>query len=320
MWDRLYLITDLGLEYLANGDLKICLRTLVLSKCDRITDDGISHLKQMVCLVLLDLSDCGVNITGSHILNIKTLCLCRLIKLTVDALFGIAKCLKLTELNLTGCKAITGKGLRAFAHHPTLAKFEVSSCHNYSWEDLKSVALTSTNLGSIHLDRRIKRPMPERQRCIEFGMLLVFFSVFVIIELVLSFAVAFVVALAFPSIRGVSDGRYVGKPSIYRSPLATSSEAMESSSTIFCRVKCWKNASRYVQNGDSVNKISSLEEGSSGIDDEVVQEKRQRDNDVVHDERHHKPEKEDVEPKRCQRAIIEKSFGPDFVSFMVESE
>ncbi|GKD36405.1 leucine-rich repeat, cysteine-containing subtype protein, partial [Tanacetum coccineum] len=173
------LITGLGLEYLVNGDLKTCLRTLVLSKCDRITDDGILHLKQIVCLVSLDLSDCGVNITGSqlyHIPNIEKLRLCRLIKLTDDALFGIAKCLKLTELSLTGCKAITGKGLRAFAHHPTLAKLEVSACHNYSWEDVKSVALTSSNLRSLHLNRIIKRPMPEAVLvfAVDFGVPLAF--------------------------------------------------------------------------------------------------------------------------------------------------
>ncbi|GJU52898.1 retrovirus-related pol polyprotein from transposon TNT 1-94 [Tanacetum coccineum] len=66
--------------------------------------------------------------------------------------------------------------------------------------------------------------------------------------------------------------------------------------------------------------LSKENESSSRRDDVVVQEKRQQDDDVVHDERHHQSEEEDVEPRRSKRARIEKSFGPDFVSFMVESE
>ncbi|PWA33438.1 Leucine-rich repeat, cysteine-containing subtype [Artemisia annua] len=219
-----FLITDLGLKYLANGDLKTRLKTLLLGKCDSITDDGIMNLKQMVCLVSLDLSDCGVNINGSqlsHITNIEDLSLCRLIKLTDDALFGIAKCLKLTELNLTGCKAITGKGLRAFAHHRRLEKLEFSSCHNYYWGDVMSVALTTTSLRRLHLDMRIKRTVPEagsnslignclitwhdggpmylRERCkqcIEFGLHDCFFFLLLCsafgILLLFAFAVAFI--------------------------------------------------------------------------------------------------------------------------------
>ncbi|GJU00069.1 retrotransposon protein, putative, ty1-copia subclass [Tanacetum coccineum] len=47
--------------------------------------------------------------------------------------------------------------------------------------------------------------------------------------------------------------------------------------------------------------------------------KKQQDDDVIHDERHHQSEEEDVEPRRSKRARIEKSSGPDFVSFMVEN-
>nr|GFA66988.1 uncharacterized mitochondrial protein AtMg00810-like [Tanacetum cinerariifolium] len=61
-------------------------------------------------------------------------------------------------------------------------------------------------------------------------------------------------------------------------------------------------------------------ERSSGIDDEVVQAKRQRDDNDLQDERQDQPKEEDVEPKRCKRARTEKSFRPDFVSFMVENE
>ncbi|GJZ54302.1 hypothetical protein Tco_0609187, partial [Tanacetum coccineum] len=59
---------------------------------------------------------------------------------------------------------------------------------------------------------------------------------------------------------------------------------------------------------------------SSKIDDEVVQDQRQRDNKDLQDERQDRPKEEEVEPRRSERERTEKSFGPDFVSFMVENE
>ncbi|GKC04912.1 hypothetical protein Tco_0996522 [Tanacetum coccineum] len=59
---------------------------------------------------------------------------------------------------------------------------------------------------------------------------------------------------------------------------------------------------------------------SSRIDDEVVQDQRQRDDNDLQDERQDQPKKEEVEPRINKRERIEKSFGPDFVSFMVENE
>ncbi|GJT20857.1 hypothetical protein Tco_0890794 [Tanacetum coccineum] len=59
---------------------------------------------------------------------------------------------------------------------------------------------------------------------------------------------------------------------------------------------------------------------SSRIDDEVVQDKRQRDDNDLQDERQDQPKEEEVKPRRCKRERIEKLFGPDFVSFMVENE
>ncbi|GKD45945.1 pol polyprotein [Tanacetum coccineum] len=58
----------------------------------------------------------------------------------------------------------------------------------------------------------------------------------------------------------------------------------------------------------------------SRLDEEVVQDKRQRDDTNLHDERQDQLEEEEVESRRSQRARTEKSFGPDFVSFMVENE
>ncbi|GJS58574.1 retrotransposon protein, putative, ty1-copia subclass [Tanacetum coccineum] len=59
---------------------------------------------------------------------------------------------------------------------------------------------------------------------------------------------------------------------------------------------------------------------SSRIYDEVVQDKRQRDDNDLQDERQDQPKEQEVEPTRCKRARTEKLFGPDFVSFMVENE
>ncbi|GJZ16249.1 hypothetical protein Tco_0551926 [Tanacetum coccineum] len=59
---------------------------------------------------------------------------------------------------------------------------------------------------------------------------------------------------------------------------------------------------------------------SSRIDDEVVQDQRQRDDNDLQDERQDQPKEEEVEPRICKRARTEKSFRPDFVSFMVENE
>ncbi|KAI3808754.1 hypothetical protein L1987_24715 [Smallanthus sonchifolius] len=42
--------------------------------------------------------------------------------------------------------------------------------------------------------------------------------------------------------------------------------------------------------------------------------------DEVHDKRHERPEVEEVEPRRSKRQRVEKSFGPDFMTYMVEGE
>ncbi|GJR61145.1 calcineurin B-like protein 4 [Tanacetum coccineum] len=48
--------------------------------------------------------------------------------------------------------------------------------------------------------------------------------------------------------------------------------------------------------------------------------RRQRDDNDLQDERQDQTDEEEVEPRRSKRARNEKSFGPDFVSFMVENE
>ncbi|GJV85825.1 leucine-rich repeat, cysteine-containing subtype protein, partial [Tanacetum coccineum] len=163
-----YLISDLGLEYLANGDLKHCLDTLYLGKCDRITDNGIIHLKKLVTLSSLSFNRCGGKITDYGIValcelpNIKSLNLDHLFNITDISLLEIGrKCLNIMLICLQGCKRITGVGLRAFCGHQHLLVLNLISCYNISWEDVQSVVLTLPKLLIIRLSRSMKKPLPE---------------------------------------------------------------------------------------------------------------------------------------------------------------
>nr|GFA25936.1 hypothetical protein [Tanacetum cinerariifolium] len=157
------LITDLGLEYLTLGNLK---NRLNLCECDRISDAGIFYLKELCCLIFLNLSKCGVNVTDSgavaltRIPNIEILDMSWLSSITKVSLCEIAsKCLKLKRISLSGCEAISGEGLRVFAYHPTLRSLTLLSCHNISLEDVESVVVTWTGMGCIYLSRSMKAQM-----------------------------------------------------------------------------------------------------------------------------------------------------------------
>ncbi|PWA74215.1 Leucine-rich repeat, cysteine-containing subtype [Artemisia annua] len=160
-----FLITDVGLEYLANGDLKFCLKTLLLRKCDRITDNAIIHLKKLVSLTTLDLSECD-NATDYGVValcelpNIKALELNYLFNIMDISLLEIArKCLNLSLISLNGCNRITGVGLHAFSGHQCLVRILLHSCYNISWEDVKSIALTCPSLRLLHLSSTLKQQM-----------------------------------------------------------------------------------------------------------------------------------------------------------------
>nr|GEX50209.1 hypothetical protein [Tanacetum cinerariifolium] len=163
-----YLISDLGLEYLANGDLKNCLHTLYLSECDRITDNGIIHLKKLVTLSSLSFLLCGDEITDYGIValcelpNIKSLNLDFLINITDISLLEIGrKYLNIMSISFSGCKRITRVGLHAFSGHPYLSELRLFSCYKISWEDVQSIALTLPSLSVIRLSRNTKKQMPE---------------------------------------------------------------------------------------------------------------------------------------------------------------
>ena len=58
---------------------------------------------------------------------------------------------------------------------------------------------------------------------------------------------------------------------------------------------------------------------SKAIEDEQAGPSTSVD-DVVHDDAHDQPEMEENELRRSKRARTKKSFGPDFISYMVEGE
>ncbi|GJU14344.1 leucine-rich repeat, cysteine-containing subtype protein [Tanacetum coccineum] len=111
------LITDLGLEYLANGNLKHCLETLYLDKCDRITDYGVVALCELPSLKMLHL-DFLINITDISLREIGS------------------KCLKMLELSLEGCEKITSVGLQAFSDLHRLSSLTLVSCYKLSWKEV----------------------------------------------------------------------------------------------------------------------------------------------------------------------------------------
>nr|GEW58903.1 hypothetical protein [Tanacetum cinerariifolium] len=158
-------ITDLGLEYLASGDLKNCLDTLCLAECDMLTDNGIAYLKEMCCLTNLDLSKCGVNITDkgvvaiSQLTNIEILNFSWLNEITSCSLFEIASnCLKLRTIDLSGSDKITIYSIDAFRDHPTLEVINVFSCHNIFWEDVISLGDICENFHTLGLSINILGP------------------------------------------------------------------------------------------------------------------------------------------------------------------
>nr|GEZ65562.1 retrotransposon protein, putative, Ty1-copia subclass [Tanacetum cinerariifolium] len=81
------------------------------------------------------------------------------------------------------------------------------------------------------------------------------------------------------------------------------------------------NSSAYLIKSSNVwhGRLGHETGSSSRLDDEVVQGKRQRDENDLQVERQDQVE-EVIEPQRVKRARTEKSFGPDFVSFMVENK
>ncbi|GJZ26331.1 retrotransposon protein, putative, ty1-copia subclass [Tanacetum coccineum] len=106
-------------------------------------------------------------------------------------------------------------------------------------------------------------------------------------------------------------------------------EGKLSNAQVVQAVEAWKHSDflchNYVLNGllrmERLNLGNSPTANIKGKGDVIhIWKRRQRDDNDLQYERQDQPKEEKVEPRRSKRARIEKSFGPDFVSFMVENE
>ncbi|XP_059627587.1 uncharacterized protein LOC132270423 [Cornus florida] len=162
-----WLITDRGLALLASGSLSRTLRKLVLEECDRITDFGVLHLREMCCLEELNMAHCGRNVTdtgGVAIAAIQTLKRLQLswwINISNATLVALARnCLNLVAIDLTGCESITGDGIRALANHQSMESLVLAFCHNFNVYDLQHMVLGCRTLRFIVLDIRLRKWIP----------------------------------------------------------------------------------------------------------------------------------------------------------------
>ncbi|CAK9188460.1 unnamed protein product [Ilex paraguariensis] len=161
------LITDVGLASLTKGSLSRTLKKLVIADCDRITDVGVLHLKQMYCLEQLNLEECGSKVTDtggmaiSEIETLKRLKLSWLMNITDVTLIALAQnCQNLVLLDLKGCEFVTGNGIRAFMGHEALEMLVLVGCDNVVGDDLEQIVLGCRTLRYIALDKRLRSWIP----------------------------------------------------------------------------------------------------------------------------------------------------------------
>ncbi|KAK6161871.1 hypothetical protein DH2020_001712 [Rehmannia glutinosa] len=101
-----WLITDMGLAFLAKGYLCNTLRILNIAECDQITDCGLIYLMEMACLEELNLEACRLSVTDIGIemavatfSTLKKLNLSWLFNVSDVAMAALARgCLNLEEL------------------------------------------------------------------------------------------------------------------------------------------------------------------------------------------------------------------------------
>lgn len=132
-------VTDRGLDWLGKGSISKILKTLVIAECDQISDFGVSLLKRMHILEILDISDCGPKVKDSgcsHITTIgtlKKLNLARLGNITdVTVNYIVWYCLELEDLDLTGCDLITNVHIPALLDLHSLKSLVLPCSFKYS--------------------------------------------------------------------------------------------------------------------------------------------------------------------------------------------
>ncbi|PRQ34835.1 putative leucine-rich repeat domain, L domain-containing protein [Rosa chinensis] len=172
-------ITDVGLGFLANGSISKTLKKLVLDGCNKITDSGVQLLRKMCSLERLDLSNCGSRITNaggvaiSAIQTLRELLLVNLQTVSNSTIVALAwNCPNLEILDLRGCQAVTGAGIRAFSGHKCLKRLVLLNLpfHNFNEADLESIALGCPSLESesVLVDNVIKVVHDNTRRVVKF--------------------------------------------------------------------------------------------------------------------------------------------------------
>ncbi|GJS95124.1 leucine-rich repeat, cysteine-containing subtype protein [Tanacetum coccineum] len=138
------LISDLGLEYIANGNLKNSLEMLFLGECDRISDLGVdSIVRSCKNLQELDLSGC-LSITDeslkaigeSNSLLILNLSDCLITDMGLEYLADGNLMNSLTGLDLSGCDRISDDGICYLNEFDNLTDLSLSRCDRCLTEDV----------------------------------------------------------------------------------------------------------------------------------------------------------------------------------------
>ncbi|XP_059639106.1 uncharacterized protein LOC132281419 [Cornus florida] len=162
-----WLITNTGLALLASGSLSRTLQELDIAECNRISDDGVLHLREMCCLEKLNLANCGLDVTDTGgvaiaaIQTLKGLTFSWLINISDATLVALAQnCPNLVSIELRGCESITGDGICAFANHKSLESLVLASCYKFSGEDLQEMVRGCQTLRRIVLDKRQRMWIP----------------------------------------------------------------------------------------------------------------------------------------------------------------
>ncbi|KAL6503136.1 hypothetical protein OROHE_023765 [Orobanche hederae] len=176
-----FCITDRGLGFLSCSLLSKTLKTLVLAKCSKITDCGVSVLQNMCCLENLNLANHGARITNagglaiSEIKTLKKLNLAGVMSLTDRTIVALARnCLDLEVLDLSDCQKVTGAGLRAFRSHACLNDIVLLYCFRFFGSDLEHLVLDCPTLKCIVVDEYVGRQiLPEMQesarKCVSYS-------------------------------------------------------------------------------------------------------------------------------------------------------
>ncbi|PIN10546.1 hypothetical protein CDL12_16873 [Handroanthus impetiginosus] len=170
-----YLITDIGLSFLAEGPVHNTLIELNLAGCNRITDLELTNLREMDALEELNLAECGPNVTGLGIeigvagnWRLKKLNLSWLVNVTDSTLEALAeRCWSLEVLDLTGCISISVLGISAFSSHRCLKELVLIHCdigvYGVYLEDL---VLGCSSLERIVLSKNVWIPTSVRENIV----------------------------------------------------------------------------------------------------------------------------------------------------------